>query len=62
MDTSVRKSFLIAECQSMQTMLTERLGTNHPWMNIDIVALTDVELESARRLMHELLYAPPPRS
>jgi len=62
MDTSVRKQFLVAECQSMKLLLTERLGTNHPWASIDFASVSDEELELAKRLLHELLYTPPART
>jgi hypothetical protein len=61
MDSSLRRIFLIAECQSMSLLLADRLGINHPWSTVNFNDVSDEELELARKLIHELLYAPPNR-
>lgn len=53
---------LIAQCRSMSLLLNERLGDENPWADVDFNALTPPELAQSKKLMHELLYAPPPRS
>lgn len=61
MEASLQRQLLVAEVKSMVTLLTDRLGTDNPWLLVDFDALPLDALASARRLMHELLYAPPPR-
>jgi len=52
---------LLAQCLSMALLLTERLGESNPWASVDFAAADEAELALSKRLMHELLYSPPPR-
>jgi len=60
--TENQQKMLIAEVRSMIILLDERLGDANPWRDIELDGLNSSELANARRLIHELLYAPPPRS
>jgi hypothetical protein len=56
-----KKALLLAQCLSMALLLTERLGESNPWASVDFAAADEAELALSKRLMHELLYSPPPR-
>ena len=62
MEASTQRLLLTAEVKSMVTLLNDRLGSDNPWLLVNFDDLPDDALASARRLMHELLYAPPPRT
>lgn len=52
-------ALLLAQCQSMSILLNERLGDENPWSRVIWKDLDETELAQSKRLMHELLYAPP---
>lgn len=58
----IKHSMLKAEVLSFIILLNERLGDNNPWSDVAVDDLSIDDLVSARRLLHDLLYAPPPRS
>jgi hypothetical protein len=61
MDAKIQQQLLLAQVQSMLVELDERLGDENPWRLIDFTTYTISDLAAVKKLMHELLYAPPPR-
>lgn len=62
MNAELQKNLLIAQCQSMATLLSDRLKDENPWANFPFDSLDIVDLAKTKSLMHELLYAPPSRN
>jgi hypothetical protein len=61
MEIDVQQSLLIAQVRSMAILLDSRLGDDNPWRSVKLDELSLSDLASAKKLMHELLYSPPPR-
>jgi hypothetical protein len=53
---------LLAQVRSMAVLLDSRLGDDNPWRQIAFDEYNNSDLASVKKLMHELLYAPPPKS
>lgn len=62
MEIDLQRNLLLAQVRSMAILLRERLGDENPWRDfeLDKYSLSDILL--VKKLMHELLYSPPPRS
>lgn len=52
---------LLTRVKSMVIVLNERLGDDNPWNLINYEEYSLSDLAAVKRLMHELLYPPPPR-
>lgn len=61
MATAINREMLLTQVRSMISQLTERLGDENPWAAHDLEKLSEAELAAVKRMVHELLYAPPPR-
>lgn len=46
---------------ALQVLVSERLGENNPFGDIDVDKLDLSDLAQVSRAMHEVAYAPPPR-
>lgn len=62
MNAELQKKLLIAQCQSMATLLSDRLRDENPWASFPFDGLDVADLAKTKNLMHELLYAPPSRN
>jgi hypothetical protein len=62
MNAELQKKLLIAQCQSMATLLDDRLKDENPWTSFPFDSLDIPDLAKTKNLMHELLYAPPSRN
>jgi len=62
MNSDSQQPLLLAQCQSMVILLDSRLGQLNPWRNVNLESYSASDLADVRKLMHELLYAPPSRS
>lgn len=62
MTPELQKKSFVAQCQSMSVLLADRLKDENPWANFPFDELDVTDLAKVKNLMHELLYAPPPRN
>lgn len=56
-----QKLLLITQVKSMVAEVSERLGDDNPWTQINFDEYDVSSLAAIKRMLHELLYAPPPR-
>lgn len=61
MNIDLQKELLVAQCHSMALLLNGRLGDENPWALIEYNEYDIADLAAIKKLMHELLYAPPGR-
>jgi len=61
-ETDLQQVLLLAQVRSMTILLNEKLGDANPWRSIQFDAYSSMDLAYVKKLMHELLYAPPPRT
>lgn len=62
MDTKLQQTLLIAVVRTMISEVSERLGDENPYSQLVIDDLSIPDLVAVKRNLHEVLYAPPPRS
>lgn len=61
MEAKTQRDLLIARVRSQLSLVVERLGGANPYGAIDLTKLSDEELGSLSKELHELMYSPPPR-
>lgn len=56
------KEILVAQVRSMILELDARLGDSNPWRTLSLDEYEVTDLASIKKLLHELLYAPPAKT
>lgn len=58
----IQKNILAKQVKTMITEVSERVGDENPYLDMNIDDLDLAALGQLKRSLHEVLYVPPPRS